>query len=71
MCPCVRICAHACACVRACMRDVFAIYDSNILPRLIMIMIKIIILYFTQIRHGDDFPSMGSRLVIIIVICMY
>ena len=51
--------AHACARVRwhACVRDVFAIYDNKIWPRLIMIIIKIIILYFIQIRHTDDFPS--------------
>ena len=48
---------------RACMRDVFAIYDNNILPRLIMTIIKIIILYYIQIRHTDDFPSTGTRLV--------
>ena len=51
--------AHACArvsaCARVCVRDVFAIYDHNIWPMLIMIIIKIIILYF--IRHTDDFPS--------------
>ena len=35
--------------VRVCVRDVFAIYDNNIWPRLIMVIIKIIILYF--IRH--------------------
>ena len=51
------VCARAY--VRACVRDVFAIYDDNILPRLIMIIIKIIILYFIQIRHTDDFPSAG------------
>ena len=45
--------------VHACVRDVFPIYDDNILPRLIMIIIKIIILYFIQIRHTDDFPSAG------------
>ena len=45
--------------VHACVRDVFAIYDDNILSRLIMIIIKIIILYFIQIRHTDDFPSAG------------
>ena len=28
-----------------------------------MIIIKIIILYFIQIRHTDNFPSTGSRLV--------
>ena len=28
-----------------------------------MIIIKNIILYFIQIRHTDDFPSMGTRLV--------
>ena len=43
------------ACVHAWVRDVFAIYDNDILPRLIMIIIKIIILYFIQIRHTDDF----------------
>ena len=48
----VRVCVRVCAC----MRDVFAIYDNNISPRLIMIIIKIIILlYFMQIRHTDDF----------------
>ena len=52
-----------CACVRACVRNVFAIYGNDILPRLIMIIIKIIILYFIQIRHTDDFPSTGTRLV--------
>ena len=41
------------------MRDVFAIYDDHILSRLIMIIIKVIILYFIQIRHTDDFPSAG------------
>ena len=46
-------------CVRPCMRDVFAIYDDHILPRLIMIIINIIILYFIQIRHTDDFPLSG------------
>ena len=45
--------------VCACVRDVFAIYDDNILPWLIMIIIKIIILYFIQIRHTDDLPSTG------------
>ena len=46
--------------VRACMRDVFAICDNDILPRLIMIIIKIIILYFIQIRHTDDFSWTGN-----------
>ena len=32
-----------------------------------MIIIKLIILYFIQIRHTDDFPSTGTRLVTIIV----
>ena len=30
-----------------------------------MIMIKIINIYFIQIRHTDDFPSTGTRLVIL------
>ena len=50
-------------CIRPCVRDVFAIYDNNIWPRLIMIIIKNIIQYFIQIRHTDDFPSTGTRLV--------
>ena len=50
-----RECSRVCAGMHACMRDVFAIYDNDILPRLIMIIIKIIILYFIQIRHTDDF----------------
>ena len=45
--------------VHACVRVVFAIYDDNFLFRLIMIIIKIIILYFIQIRHTDDFASAG------------
>ena len=45
--------------VHACVRDVFAIYDDNILPRMKMIIIKIIILYFIQIRRTDNFPSTG------------
>ena len=32
-----------------------------------MIIIKNIILYFIQIRHTDDFPSTGTRLVMLIV----
>ena len=48
---CVRVpvctCMCACVCVRAC-------NDNNY---------YIIILYFIQIRHTDDFPSMGTRLV--------
>ena len=51
----VRECDRVCACVHVCVRDLFAIYDNDILPRLIMIIIKIIILYFIQIRHADDF----------------
>ena len=62
------VCAHVCACVHACMHacvrsDVFAIYDNNTLPRLIMIIIKIIFLYFIEIAHTDDLPSTGTRLV--------
>ena len=47
-----------------CVRDVCAIYDNNISPSLLMIMIKISILYFIQIRHTDDFPPTGTLLVI-------
>ena len=71
VCGCVhtfeRVRAHACTCVRSCVRDVFAIYDNNIWPRLIMIIIKKILFHiFIQIRHTDDFPSTGTRLVCII-----
>ena len=58
VCVCVR------ACVRACMCDVFAIYDNNILPTLIMI-IKIIFQCFIEIAHTDDFPSTGTRLILL------
>ena len=50
-----------------CVRDVCAIYDNNISPSLLMIMITIIILYFIQIRHTDDFPPTGTLLVIIMI----
>ena len=53
-----------CASMRERVRDVFSIYDNNIWPRLIMIIIKIIILYSIQIRHIDDFHSTGTRLVV-------
>ena len=51
-------------------RDVCAIYDNNISPSLLMIIIKIIILYFyfIQIRHTDAFPPTGTLLVMIIII---
>ena len=55
VCACVRVRACMRACVHACVRDVFAIYDNDILPRLITIIIKIMIQYFIQIRHTDDF----------------
>ena len=47
--------------MRACVCDVFAIYDNNISPSP-MIIIKIIILYFIQfqIRHTDNFPPTGT-----------
>ena len=38
-----------------CVRDVCAIYDNNISPSLLII--KIIILYFIQIRHTDASPQ--------------
>ena len=40
--------------VRACVRDVFSIYDNNIWPRLIMIIIKIIILLLSYISYKSD-----------------
>ena len=58
-----------CVCVLthpgACVRDVFAIYHNNILLRLTMIIINIIIQYFIQIRHTDNFPSTATRLVLV------
>ena len=57
------MCVCSCVCVRACVRDVFAIYDNNSLPRLMMRKIKIIFLYFIEIAHTDDLPSTGTRLV--------
>ena len=62
----VRECECARLCVRMCVRDVFAIYDNNTLPRLIMIIIKTSFLYFIEIALTDDFPSTGSRHVTII-----
>ena len=55
--PWVGVCVFASVsvCAHACVRDVFAIYYNDILPRLIMIIIKIIILYLIQIRHTGDF----------------
>ena len=67
VCVCAGMCAGVRACVRACNRDVFAIYDNNILPRLIMIIFKIVFLYFIEIAHTDDFPWTGTRLVMIII----
>ena len=61
----VRVSVCARACMHACVRDVFAIYDNDILPMLIMILINIRILYFIQIRHTDDFPSTGTGLVLV------
>ena len=51
---------------RACMHAyVMCLQYAIILfwPRLIIIIFKIIILYFIQIRHTDDFPSTATRLV--------
>ena len=45
--------------MHACVMCLQYIHDDNILSRLIMIIIKIIILDFIQIRHTDDFPSAG------------
>ena len=56
----VCLCVHA-ACVRACVMCLQ--YDNNILTMLIMVIIKIIFLYFIEIAHTDDFPSTGTQLV--------
>ena len=53
-------CVRARACVM-CLQYTIIIFD----PRLIMLIIKIIILCCIQIRHSDDFPSTGTRLVYI------
>ena len=62
----VRVCvrAHACARVRVCTRACVHAWcvcniRYNIWPWLIII-IKIITLYFIQIRHSNDFPSTGT-----------
>ena len=60
-----------CVCVHECVCDVFAIYNNNIWPRLKMIIIQIIILYFIQIAHTDDFPSKGTQLVLLNVVSHY
>ena len=62
----VCVCACACVCVHACVREVFAKYDNKISPRLIMIIIKTIILYFIQIRHTYEFPSTSTTSTIIL-----
>ena len=48
--------------VHACVRDVFPIYDNDILPMLIMIITKIIILYVTQ----DSKTSRKSQIEIVV-----
>ena len=68
---CVCVCVRAFGRVCACVRDVFAINDNNILPRLKMIIITIIFLYFIEIAHTDDFPSTGTRLVMYNLSCHY
>ena len=45
--------------MRTCVRDVFAIYDNNILPRLIINYNNFPI----EIARTDDFLSTGTRLV--------
>ena len=49
--------------VKVCVQYNIYIYDNNISPSLLMIIINIIILYFIQIRHTDDFPPTGTLLV--------
>ena len=74
VCVCVRVlvrsaCVRESACVSACVRPRLIMIITKIIilyfPRLIMITTKIIILYFIQIRHTDDFHSTGTRLVCI------
>ena len=43
-----RVISCVCVCVHTCIRDVFAIYDNIISPRLIMIIIKTILLYVSH-----------------------
>ena len=55
---CVRVRTSVCACMRACAMCLQYIYGNNIiLPRLKMIIIKIIFLFFKEIAHTDDLPS--------------
>ena len=47
--------------MRACERDVFAIYDNIILPRLIMIINQFPIFHRNRTQSkSDDFPSTGT-----------
>ena len=46
----------------------FIIWDENGCKTNSVFYFKTIILYFIQITHTDDFPSTGSRLVILIII---
>ena len=53
----VRECERVCACVHACVRDVFAICDNDILPMLIMIIINIIYLIIRRCARTGAFPG--------------
>ena len=55
--------------MRACVRDVFAIYDNNISPSLLMIIIKIIIIYKYISYKSDTLmipPPTGSRVPLLV-----
>ena len=69
-CACARVCACVPTSVHVCARDLFAIYDDDILPRLIMIIIKIIILYFYKSDKLMISPQRVYRLVSIKVRCI-
>ena len=69
----VCVCTCSRGCVRTCARPfvrAWCVCNNFIWPRLIIIIIKNIILYFIQIRHTDDFPSTGTHLVLTLFVAL-
>ena len=65
---CVGACACACACKREVDEEVSVGRADSTSVCVWTTCVKIIIIYFIQIRHTDDFPSKGTRLVIIMYV---
>ena len=59
----IRIKVKMCACVMCVQYTIIIFHPAS------LIVIKIIILYFIQIRHTDDFPPTGTLLVLNKVRC--